>query len=150
MCPICSEEIFSGLALIHHLKYFHKGVKPHKCELCDSAFNNLKDKSSHTANVHGLCDVHCIYCDHTTTTKSKMHQHMHKHMKGFCCKTCQCSFQNERLLLVHRKLHQKQQHYDCDQCDNFYFTEASLCLHKKGKHGSGYPCPCGQVFATPN
>ncbi len=106
ICPVCSEEIFSGLALIRHLKNCHKGVKPYKCKLCDSAFNNLKEKSSHKANVYRPHEVHYKYCEYTTMTKSKMHQYVCKHMKGFYCKTCQCSFQNERLLLVHKKLHQ--------------------------------------------
>ncbi len=147
---MCSEEIFSGLELIWHLRQFHKGVWPYKCESCESTFNNFKEMSSHKANVHRPCKVWCKHCEHIMTTRAKMWQHVWKHTKGFCCTTCKCSFQSERLLLVHKKLHQQQQCFDCDECDNFYFTETSLCLHKKGKHGPGYVYVCSAVFATLN
>ena len=150
VCLVCLDEIFSGLALIQHLKQFHKGVWPYKCESCDSAFNNLKEMSSHRANVHRPREVQYKHCDHTMTTRAKMWQHVHKHTKGFQCMTCHCSFQSKRLLIVHKRLHQQCQHFDCDECDNFYYTQTLLCLHKKGKHGPGYPCVCSAVFATPN
>ncbi len=49
VCPVCSADIFSGLALIRHMKSVHKAVKPYKC---DSCFNNLWEMSSHVAIVH--------------------------------------------------------------------------------------------------
>ncbi len=44
VCPNCGEDIDSGLALIRHMKSKHPGVHLHKCESCDSAFNNKKKK----------------------------------------------------------------------------------------------------------
>ena len=150
VCPVCSVDIFSGLALIRHMKFVHKAVKPYKCEKCDSCFNNLQEMSSHVATVHRLKTVRCKHCQYSTTMCSKMRQHVCKHTKGFHCSTCNSSFQTERLLRLHQKLHKERQSFDCEHCDNFYFSLTSLWLHVKGKHGVGYMCTCGQHFDTPN
>ncbi len=52
VCPVCGHEVFSGLALIDHLKQLHKNIKSYKCEQCTSAFNNLRALSSHVLVVH--------------------------------------------------------------------------------------------------
>ena len=72
VCPVCSADIFSGLALIRHMKSVHKVVKPYKCEKCDSCFNNLQKMSSHVAMVHRPKTVRYKHCQYSTTTHSKM------------------------------------------------------------------------------
>ena len=150
VCPVCSADIFSGLALIRHMKSIHKVVKPYKCEKYDSCFNNLWEMSSHVATVYRPKTVRCKHCQYSTTTHSKMRQHVHKHMKGFRCSTCNSLFQMERLLRLHKKIHKERQCFDCEHCDSFYFLLTSLQLYMKGKHGAGYMCTCGQHFDTPN
>ncbi len=150
VCPVCSADIFLGLALIRHMKSVHKVVKPYKCEKCNSCFNNLWEMSSYVAMVHRPKTVRCKHCQYSMTMHSKMRQHVCKHMKGFCCSTCNGSFQTEHLLRLHKKLHKERQCFDCEYCDSFYFSLTSLQLHVKGKHGSGYMCTCGQCFDTPN
>ena len=83
VCPVCSAEIFLGLALIRHMKSTHKAVKPYKCEKCDSCFNNLWEMSSHVAMVHRPKTVKCKHCQYSTTTHSKMRQHVCKTHQRF-------------------------------------------------------------------
>ena len=71
VCPVCSQELPLGLALIDHLKTFHKDVKSYKCEHCTSAFNNLRAMSSHVSIVHQKKQVKCKVCPYQTL----MHAH---------------------------------------------------------------------------
>ena len=90
------------------MKSVHKAVKPYKCEKCDSCFNNLWEMSSHIAMVHRPKTVRCKHCQYSTTIYSIMRQHVCTHTKGFCCLTCNSSFQTERLLRLHKKTSQRE------------------------------------------
>ena len=59
VCPVCGLEIFSGLALIRHMRSVHPDMKPYLCEMCESSFNNLKEVSSHKSVVHRKAEVAC-------------------------------------------------------------------------------------------
>ena len=117
VCPICSKEIFSGLALITHMKTLHKGIKPYKCEQCTSVFNNLHTLSNHATVVHGKKCIQCKQCSYKASTKAKMRQHVRKHSKGFRYSVCQHSFLTKSQFSAHQKLHQVHTQYNCKECD---------------------------------
>ncbi len=52
LCPVCWMDISSGLALEHHLKTLHPLLRPYACDICPSKFYNVRELSSHKANVH--------------------------------------------------------------------------------------------------
>ncbi len=148
VCPICSQEIFSGLALIEHMKTLHKGIKLYKCEQCTSVFNNLHALSSH-ALLHGKRWVQCKQCPYRASTRAKMRQHVRKYSKDFRCSMYQYSFLTKSQYIAHQKLHQVCTQYNCKECDAFYYSLKLYNLHVKGNHGVGYVCThCGVRFDT--
>ena len=143
-------EVYSGLALINHLKHLHKDVKSYKCELCVSAFNNLQALSSHMSVVYRKKLVKCKMC-HTKLPRVHMRQHVHKHSKGFQCSCCHHAFPMKSQFTEHLKCHKTRQCFDCEECDAFFYSTKSLHLHQKGKHGDGYFCAqCNAHFNTPS
>ncbi len=82
LVAVCGLEIFSGLALIHHMHNVHPDMKPYLCEMCESSFNNLKEVSSHKSVVRRKAEVGCKFCPYRSTTKACMRQHVRIHSKG--------------------------------------------------------------------
>ena len=47
VCPVCSVDLPSGMALYCHLHSTHPHEKPYQCHDCGARHNNLKEMSSH-------------------------------------------------------------------------------------------------------
>ena len=105
ICPTCGADIFSGLALIRHMCLHHPDIRPYKCEMCDSAFNNLKEMSSHKSVVHRVVRISCKSCDYKSTTHARMRQHVRIHSKGLKCLHCPKTFPSVASLRKHTSKH---------------------------------------------
>ncbi len=149
VCPVCVEELTSGLALERYMRHQHPLVKPFQCSACTGAFNSHRDLSSHVANLHRWCKVTCKHCEYHTVSKSRMRLHVCVHTHGLHCDRCKKSFPSQVTLHAHLKHHpQNRPTYDCDLCDRTYAT--ALCIHHHRKHGVGFPCEhCNRCFDTP-
>ena len=71
-CPVCQLQLPSGLALKRHLRSLHPLSHCFSCEHCGSKFNNLREVTSHKANVHNLHKVLCKQCLYQAILKAKM------------------------------------------------------------------------------
>ena len=151
VCPVCSVDLPSGMALYHHLWSTHPHEKPYQCHDFGARHNNLKELSFHHSNVHWPKAVSCKECDYTSTSKAKLWQHVHHHTQGLMCVKCSKAFPTWSELKHHERLHGWRDTYECDDCQAEYFTLASLHIHKVGKHGCGYICAwCKLHFDTPS
>ncbi len=149
-CPVCSEQLHSGLALEWHLHSLHPLSKCFTCEFRNASFNTAHQTSSHVANVHCLCKVACKECDYWTVLKAKMLLHVCIHTKGLGCSKCKKHFPSLPALFTHEHLHKSQEELKCDHCDKVYKTQTALHIHVVGKHGDRYYCSKYQErFDTP-
>ena len=91
-CPICAKA-FSNSYLKKHFKFVHQGLRPFKCDHCESGFIRGDVLRNHIDKVH-------------------------LNLKKFQCKICHKSLSNQYLLRTHiKKIH------DCwTQC-KYYFHE---------------------------
>ncbi len=74
-CPVCDQQLSSGLALECHLKSQHLISKMYTCPSCDVHFNNPCELSSHQSNVHTQ-KVSCTQCAYRMVSRAKMRQHV--------------------------------------------------------------------------
>ena len=152
MCPVCNTEIYSGLALQCHMHMEHKGIKPYKCDQCNSSFNNLKEISNHKSVVHRVASISCKFCNYhcRPTMKARMWQHSWVHSKGLKCNHCPKMFLSVASLCKHTTKHSEREKIECDTCDGVFISSASYATHRKGVHGDGYIClRCGERFKSP-
>ncbi len=61
-CPVCEDDLPSGIALYRHLRRHHPKQRPYQCHNCDHCFNNLHELSSHYLNHHCVKIVSCKHC----------------------------------------------------------------------------------------
>ncbi len=148
-CPICEDVISSSLTLIKHIKAHHPDSRLYFYEECENSFNTVADLHSHVSIIHCEPSVHCKFCDYTTMTQSRMHQHVHLHAKGEFCDVCGKSYPTLSALLLHKYLHLKCVDIPCSACNAVFKSKVLLVTHVKGKHGDGYCCPCGVQFDSP-
>ncbi len=94
VCPVCSVDLPSGMALYCHLRSTHPHEKLYQCHDCGAKHNNLKELSSHHSNVHQPKTVLYKECDYTSTSKAKLQQHVHQHTQGLMCVKCGRDFQH--------------------------------------------------------
>ena len=66
ICPVCDLVIFSSLALICHLCHEHLDLHSYACTQCGSAFNTMKDLSSHESLIYRAPQVKCHFCTYQT------------------------------------------------------------------------------------
>ena len=85
-CKQCRQRFTTKVALIIHMKEFHKGKRPPTCEFCDKVFaSNWKltvHRRIHTNEHPFSCEV----CDKCFKQKNQMDRHKirkHKHLKVF-------------------------------------------------------------------
>ncbi len=71
-CPICSDQLSSGLALERHLKQMHPLSHCFKYNSCEATFNNLHKVSSHRSNVHRPHRISCKECNFTAVSQARM------------------------------------------------------------------------------
>ena len=59
-CETCGKNFTAKAKLKSHVLTVHEGVKPYKCELCSSAFNDFSGHRQHMMRTHGVkftCDI---------------------------------------------------------------------------------------------
>ena len=146
------------------------------CPVCDTGFNFLKDCDDHVSKKHKRFVYKCIYCVkkfHNRILKER-HEESHKTAQH-ACEDCGKQFQFLYMLTEHQKVHTGDSLFQCTICKKKYTTKRALVLHDeihqgkkytckvrgcnyytnrkqnldqhtKGKHGEGWPSPCGVKF----
>ncbi len=149
-CPVCNNDLPSGMALYRHLRSKHPDERPYTCYNCMHTFTNLRELSSHCSNHHQVRSVSYKHCQYHSTTKAKMWQYVCSYTKGVKCATCGKGFATITEMLQHQYLHDEREEFTFQDCDSVYYTRAALNIHCVGKYGPGYPCAnCDAVFDMP-
>ena len=110
-CRICNETLSNNSSLERHMNS-HLGIRPFKCEHCDSAFFSSTQKSRHVKVVHfNERNYECTLCEKRFATKGKLKDHtdtIHLNIKRYACEYCDQRFS----CAGNRKKHMDSSHRD--------------------------------------
>ncbi|KAL9696284.1 hypothetical protein quinque_015569 [Culex quinquefasciatus] len=158
-CGECGERFWRKLQLKQH-SVKHTGQYPHKCDLCEKGFINLKSLRNHRT-THALHRCDSCPAEFTRWTDLVAHRKL-QHATLYQCDVCQAKFPSKKNLKAHAKVHEKrrdgddnQEVFQCpwDGCPKFYDYERNLMAHIRSKHEGTHKfvCPvdgCGRSLAT--
>ena len=54
LCQICQKVFTRETSLVAHIKFVHEGQRPVKCDTCDMAFKDTRDKDKHKLKCAGI------------------------------------------------------------------------------------------------
>ena len=94
-------------------KYYHKGEKNHKCELCNKSFASASYLKKHISLIHYedyhelelfKCEFKCEYCDKSFQDKDRLKKHnfkVHTFHEDYKCDFCGKSLASTHSLKTH-------------------------------------------------
>lgn len=157
-CGECGERFWRKLQLKQH-SVKHTGQYPHRCDLCEKGFINLKSLRNHRT-THALHRCDSCPAEFSRWTDLVAHRKL-QHATLYQCEVCQSKFPSKKNLKAHAKVHEKRQDGDdqevfqCpwDGCPKFYDYERNLMAHIRSKHEGTHKfvCPvegCNRSLAT--
>lgn len=152
-CPECGERFWRKLQLKQH-SFKHTGQYPHRCDLCEKGFMNLKSLRNHRT-THALHKCESCTAEFTRWTDLVAHRKL-QHATFYQCDICQVKFPAKRNLKTHIKIHcESQEVFQCphEGCPKFYEYERNLMVHIRSKHEGTrkYVCSvadCGRSLST--
>lgn len=157
-CQDCGERFWRKLQLKQH-SFKHTGQYPHKCDICEKGFMNLKTLRNHRT-THALHKCDFCTAEFTRWTDLVAHRKL-QHATLYECDNCQRKFPSKKNLKDHVKVHIKNQDgseqevFQCphEGCPKFYDYERNLVAHIRSKHEGTrkFACPvqdCGRSLST--
>ncbi|XP_055544025.1 transcription factor IIIA-like [Wyeomyia smithii] len=152
-CPDCGERFWRKLQLKQH-SFKHTGQYPHRCDICEKGFMNLKSLRNHRT-THALHKCESCPAEFTRWTDLVAHRKL-QHVTFYQCDICKGKFPTKRNLKMHIKIHcESQEVFQCphEGCPKFYEYERNLMAHIRSKHEGTrkYVCSvpeCARALAT--
>ncbi|XP_058443229.1 transcription factor IIIA-like [Malaya genurostris] len=152
-CSECEERFWRKLQLKQH-SFKHTGQYPHRCNICEKGFMNLKSFRNHRT-YHALHKCESCTAEFTRWTDLVAHRKL-QHATLYQCDICQGKFPSKKNLKAHIKIHlESHEVFQCphDGCPKFYDYERNLVAHIRSKHEGSrkYVCPvpdCGRSLST--
>uniref|UniRef100_A0A1Q3EZY3 Putative transcription factor iiia n=1 Tax=Culex tarsalis TaxID=7177 RepID=A0A1Q3EZY3_CULTA len=154
-CGECGERFWRKLQLKQH-SVKHTGSYPHKCDICEKGFINLKSLRNHRT-THALHRCDSCPAEFTRWTDLVAHRKL-QHATLYRCDVCQAKFPSKKNLKAHAKVHNgddDREVFQCpwEGCPKFYDYERNLMAHIRSKHEGTHKfvCPvdgCGRALAT--
>lgn len=173
-CELCGKSFDSVKILRYHIKQFHMGKFPYKCDFCYSEFANRQMYDAHmekhkeesnifitkdTLTLQDFPEVELQVPEPqalTTAVAATQKEEVSQPQPQHTCDVCQSSFFSANGLLRHKARKHKQKNKKkyfikgmknarCDICNRDFSTQSYLQLHKK-LHLRNGPGYRGKVF----
>ncbi|XP_040020267.2 zinc finger protein ZFAT isoform X4 [Gasterosteus aculeatus] len=136
-CPYCDSYFLKNSSDFQRHIWFHQGVKPFVCHLCDYAGrsrSNLKTHMNrHNTERHHLCDL----CGKKFKSKNTLKSHRLSHSdegKRFQCSECDFTSVFKPSLLRHMEQHAEYKPFRCAHCRYSCNIARPLKRHYNMKH----------------
>ncbi|XP_063708694.1 zinc finger protein 761-like [Culicoides brevitarsis] len=136
-CDICNKPVKKFHQNPDH-KYFHYGIKPYKCDLCDFESHTRSTLRGHMRQLHSTLAKHivCFYCRIEFGSTFARNEHV---LKAHPDQLMTCDFCGEKLLGRYwAKLHftkhiDEKLTIECERCPGGvrFHSEKVLQLHRK-------------------
>ncbi|CAF1090693.1 unnamed protein product, partial [Brachionus calyciflorus] len=135
-CEFCDKK-FKDLKIMEQHRNLHLGIKPFKCDHCESYFGTKGEMSRHVKYKHTMEKPHkCSICDYSTVELSKLKRHMRVHTdeRPYLCHLCDYASRDTFRLKRHLRTHTGEKPYECPVCKNKFSQSNGLKAHIKTFH----------------
>lgn len=140
-CFICNKNFSTKWNLKQH-KYVHqnRSTKPHKCQLCPSAFIRLQDYKYHMNSHKKVYSFVCNQCGRRFIRKYNYLRHVkeHEQEKKYQCTITGCTkvFHRKYYLTEHMRTHTGTRPFVCTICSKTSSTKSNHNKHLKIHHAN--------------
>ncbi|XP_053387483.1 zinc finger protein 271-like isoform X2 [Mercenaria mercenaria] len=141
-CDICDKAFTNSQNLTTH-QIIHSGERPYKCDICDKAFTESCNLTRHLRIHSGERPYKCDICDKAFTNSQNLttHQIIHSGERPYKCDICDKAFTQNGALTKHQRIHSGERPYKCDICDKAFTESGDLTKHQR-IHSGERPYKC--------
>ncbi|XP_030006511.1 zinc finger protein with KRAB and SCAN domains 7 [Sphaeramia orbicularis] len=147
-CSQCDRTFQHSWDLAKHESKHHGVAISFTCQLCTSAFTNLRALTVHHKRCH-LQDSQlpqiCSICSQSFSTSSELLEHRKSHVtsKRYICQQCGEGFDTLLARSQHRQMHQVKRQFKCPHCEKTYTRRSDVKRHLS-IHTGERPYQCNQ------
>ncbi|XP_029019247.1 zinc finger protein 665-like isoform X2 [Betta splendens] len=147
-CSQCDRTFQHSWDLAKHESKHHGVAISFSCQLCGSAFANLRALTLHHKQSHSqerqLPQI-CSICSQSFPTSSELWEHKKSHVtsKRYICQQCGDGFDSLLARSKHRQLHQVKHQFKCPHCEKTYTRRSDVKRHLS-THTGERPYQCNQ------
>lgn len=146
-CPECDKKFNTRKAMMSHLRYTHKQLKPKKlkdqknyqCQVCGKAFRHAGSYRDHFRTHSNKLDFECLKCGKKFQRSVSYSKHLKRHEEDeqgivVQCSICSKTVKRKELMKAHMLIHTGLKNHKCMYCEKKFFQKNQVTRHVLSMH----------------